>query len=92
MGYANVWLVERYLETANDDRLQRLAMQTANAVRTLRSREIQIAHLGSTLIPDEQTCFCVFLASTPEAIASLNALVDAPCVRTVAGLQMEALG
>jgi hypothetical protein len=80
------WLVERYLGSPTDELLAALAAQTTAAVRDLAARGVEIAYLGSTAIPGEDTCFCVFASHSPAAVEQVNAGVSAPCVRIVDAL------
>ena len=79
-------LVERYLCDTSPQGLAQLAAETRAAVAALAAQGIAIAYLGSTAIPDEETCFCVFAADSPVAVELVNACITAPCVRIIDAL------
>jgi hypothetical protein len=81
-----VWVVERYLSAPVEERLAELVGQTQSAVGAIRALGVEIAYLGSTLIPEEETCFCTFSGDCRPAVELLNRLVDAPSVRIVDAL------
>jgi hypothetical protein len=91
VAYPNIWLVERYVPSRGRDDLKRLADETQAAVRMLRARDVEIFHLGSTLIPPDETCFCAFTAPTKQAIDQLNDFVEAPSLRIAAGVHLRSV-
>lgn len=81
-----LWLVERYLGTLTEPRLRALADETRGAVDLLRARGISIDYLGSTAIPGDETCFCLFDAADHEAVEQANAGISVPALRIVDAL------
>ena len=72
----SVFLVERYLppEAAGD-----LAASVARAARLCALSDgpesaaaARVQYLSSTYLPGEDTCFCLFRASTADAVRALN--------------------
>jgi hypothetical protein len=86
MPQQRVWLVERYLGQPTDRTLARLARETEDAVRRLAEDGADIAYLGSTAIPADETCFCLFASPTRAALDAVNQAVSTPAIRTVAAL------
>jgi hypothetical protein len=86
-----VVIVERYLHAATSTELADLARATRAAVRAVTREGGVIVYLGSVLIPDDETCFCVFQADSVATVAGVNARVDAPCVQVSRGIAIDAL-
>lgn len=57
---AERYVVGRYLPAVLDDTLADLSARLERAAVELTSRGRHVSHLGSTLLPDEATCFCLF--------------------------------
>ena len=72
------YLVERYLpgmsEEALHDALGRLAPATADS---------PIRYIGSTIVVEDETCFCHFEAPSAEDVADVNGRVGIPLDRIV---------
>jgi hypothetical protein len=85
-----VVVVERYLHAASPAALAALADDTRAAVGAVRAEGGKITYLGSVLIPEDETCFCMFEADSLASVASVNARVDAPCVHVAVGVAIGA--
>ena len=70
-----MFLVERYLSpTAAEQLLGSVARAARLCERSvLAQAESPIEYLHSAYLPSEETCFCLFRASTADAVRSLNA-------------------
>lgn len=64
-----MFLVERYWHGAGPDDVHRIAASLAAAARNGGAAR----HLGSTLIPGEDSIFCWFAAADRTSVAELNA-------------------
>ena len=88
----SVFLVERYLppEAATG-----LAASVARAARLCALSEghepvaaAQVEYLHSTYLPSEDTCFCLFRASTADAVRALNEAAEFALDRITAAVQL----
>ena len=70
-----MFLVERYLSpTAAEQLLASVARTARLCERSVQSQsDTPIEYLHSAYLPSEETCFCLFRASTADAVRSLNA-------------------
>jgi hypothetical protein len=70
---ATTFLVERYLPTAAisglTDSVARVAFLCAQSLRDGAG----VRYLQSTYLPTEDTCFCLFEATSPDAVRAVNA-------------------
>jgi hypothetical protein len=71
------YLVERYLP--GRDRVWLEA-----AITRLRRQRRRAAHLGSTYVPTDDSCFCRFEAKTAEDVRDANEIAGVPFARIVA--------
>ncbi len=87
----SVFLVERYLppKAAGD-----LAASVARAARLCALSDApdsaaaaQVQYLHSTYLPSEDTCFCLFRASTADAVRALNEAAEFALDRITAAVQ-----
>jgi hypothetical protein len=85
-----VVVVERYLHAACPAALAALADTTRAAVDAVRAKGGKIAYLGSVLIPEDETCFCMFEADSLASVASVNARLDVPSVQVAVGIAIGA--
>jgi hypothetical protein len=71
------YLVERYLPGRNRAWLEA-------ALARLRRQRTRAAYLGSTYVPDDDSCFCRFEAATPDDVRDANEIAGVPFARIVA--------
>lgn len=64
--------MERYLPTANVDELRAAVAKVAQCCDELRPAGAVLHYLHSTYIPSEDTCFCVFEATSALDVTSVN--------------------
>lgn len=70
------YVVERYLPTERGDALADLAARLERAAADLTERGRPVSYLGSTLLSDEATCFCLFEGAL-EDVRACNELASA---------------
>lgn len=87
-----VWLVERYFGVVTPHRLSQLAADTRTTVAELGANGVAVAYLGSTAIPQEETCFCSFVAESPAVIEQVNSHLVVPSLRVVGALSSGRVG
>jgi Protein of unknown function (DUF4242) len=71
------YLVERYLPGRNRAWLEA-------ALARLGSQRARAAHLGSTYVPADDSCFCRFEAETEDDVRDANEIAGVPFARVVA--------
>jgi hypothetical protein len=71
------YLVERYLPGRNRAWLEA-------ALARLRRQRARAAHLGSTYVSEDDSCFCRFEAETADDVRDANELAGVPFARIVA--------
>lgn len=80
---AKTYMVERYLPglTAAQaaDARERIAAATGKLARI----GVQLSYLGSTFVPEEESCFCRFEAESRDAVEVACALAAVPFARIV---------
>jgi Protein of unknown function (DUF4242) len=68
------YLVERYLTAAAAEALGDAVARVAGACADSGPSDVRYLH--STYLPSEDTCFCVFQATSAEAVRAVNVLAD----------------
>lgn len=68
----STFFVERYWPGVTDDLFQAAIARLEDALDVLRASGIAVRHLGSTLVPDEESVFCLFEAANQDAVIELN--------------------
>ena len=71
------YLVERYLPGRNRAWLEA-------ALARLRRQRARAAHLGSTYVSEDDSCFCRFEAETADDVRDANEIAGVPFARIVA--------
>jgi Protein of unknown function (DUF4242) len=69
---AGFYLVERYVPGATPADLAAAAARVAAAAAELSADGIRVRYLGSSFVPDEETCFCEFEAASSQAVEWAN--------------------
>lgn len=54
------YMVERYLPGIDADQLDEASRRLAVAARALARQGFEVRYLGSTFVPEEESCFCRF--------------------------------
>ena len=68
----STYFVERYWPGVTADLFQAAITRLEHALDALRASGIVVRHLGSTLVPDEESVFSVFEAVNQDAVIELN--------------------
>jgi hypothetical protein len=66
------YLVERYLCAADLADLAAAVSRLADACRATYGTPGHVEHVISTVVPAEDTCFCVFRAASRSAVEAVN--------------------
>jgi hypothetical protein len=86
-----VYVVERYLPGVAEPELRRSLTRLLAATQELRSEGVPVAYLGSTIVPEDEACFCQFEGSEG-AITEANRRADVPFARIVAAVAVRPKG
>ena len=78
-----VFVVERYLPGLDRDALLRSLGQLEPAVAEMRSEGTAVRYIGSTIVPDDEACFCQFVADSATDVAEANRRAGVPFDRIV---------
>jgi len=81
-----LYLVERYLpgpEVAAA--AERLDVATAR----MASEGISVRYLGTTYVPNDETCFCEFEAPSAEVVEQVNERANAPYARILPAVRFS---
>ena len=80
-----VYVVERYLPGVSRAELER-GLERLEHV----TRGTPVRYLGSTIVPDDEACFCQFEGPSEEAVAEANRRADVPFDRIVLAVAVSA--
>ena len=78
-----VYVVERYLPGLDQERLVGLLGKLGQVTQELRAEGTQVRYLGSTIVPDDEACFCQFEGASEAAVAEANKRAEVPFDRIV---------
>jgi hypothetical protein len=78
-----VFLVERYIPNLDREALLRRLEALDPATAELRRRGIFVRYLGSTIVVEDDACFCQFEAESEAAVREANRRAGMPCDRVV---------
>jgi hypothetical protein len=67
-----VYVVERYLPGISSSELQQMLDGLRATTRQMRKEGTPIRYLGSTIVPDDESCFCQFEGPSQAAVAEAN--------------------
>jgi hypothetical protein len=67
-----VFVVERYLPGLDRDALLRSLERLEQVVAQMRREGTAVRYLGSTIVPDDEACFCQFEAHSSTHVAEAN--------------------
>ena len=62
------YLVERYLPGATDGQLDEAGERLAAAAERLAAEGVDVRYVGSTFVPEEESCFCRFESAGREGV------------------------
>ena len=75
-GPQRAFLVERYLSPAAAHELARWTTRTAALCVGREHPDADVQYLYSAYLPTEDTCFCLFRASSVDAVRAVNVEAD----------------
>lgn len=81
-----VFLVERYLPGLAPEELARGLERLERVTEELRREGAEVRYLGSTIVPEDEACFCQFDAPSAAAVEELNARANLRFDRIVEGV------
>jgi Protein of unknown function (DUF4242) len=67
-----VYVVERYVPSVSSSELERALVALSRTTREMRGEGTPVRYLGSTIVPDDEACFCEFEAPSQAAVAEAN--------------------
>jgi hypothetical protein len=79
-----VYVVERYLPGLVHSELLRSLQQLKRAAG--RTQSARVRYLGSTIVPEDEACFCEFDAPSMASVAELNRRAGVPFDRIVSAV------
>lgn len=82
------FLVERDLAGINMADLHGLTATSMRHTALMREDGDRIYYLGSTFLPDEGRCLCLFEAKNADVVASLNRVAQLPAGRIVPAMAL----
>ena len=75
-GHARAFLVERYLTPAAAEGLAASTARVAGLCADSDHTDAAVQYLYSAYLPTEDTCFCLFLAASSDAVRAVNNEAD----------------
>ena len=79
-------LVERYFSAATPRRLAQLALDTQAVAAREAAHGVRVAYVGSAAVPEDETCFCLFMADSISAVERVSRHLVVPSVRIARAL------
>jgi hypothetical protein len=83
------FMVERYLPGMHYGDLREAIERAAEEAKTMTAEGTPVCYLGSTIVPDEEACFCRFEGPDAEAVVRANERAGVPFSRIVQALLLE---
>jgi len=81
-----VYIVERYLPGLRQTELAHALGRLELTTEELRREGVPVRYLGSTIVPEDEVCFCHFEAPSEAAVAEANKRARLAFDRIVAGV------
>ena len=81
-----VYVVERYLPGLDQRRLLRMLGDLEQVTAELRAEGTDVRYIGSTIVPDDEACFCQFEGASEADVAEANERAGVPFARIVAAI------
>jgi hypothetical protein len=79
----NEYMVERYLPGITTGQLDAASARLAAAAATLAAQGVEVRYVGSTFIPEEESCFCRFESANAKAVRLACEQAGIPFARIV---------
>jgi hypothetical protein len=67
-----IYVVERYVPGVSSSELERALVALRRTAREMRGEGTPVRYLGSTIVPDDESCFCQFEGPSQAAVAEAN--------------------
>jgi uncharacterized protein DUF4242 len=67
-----VYVVERYLPGVSSSELERVLAGLRRTTREMRDEGTPVRYLGSTIVPEDEACFCQFEGPSQAAVAEAS--------------------
>lgn len=83
------FLAERYLPRSDPAAAGRGARQLEAAAAELSGEGTAVRHLRAFFVPEDETCFHVFEAVSPEAVGAVGRRAEVPLGRIAAAVEIE---
>ena len=80
-GRVKEWMVEQYFPGSTAGELDEASARLIAAVADLKATGAEIRLVGSTFVPEEDSCFCRFEASSSEVVQRACELAQVPIAR-----------
>jgi hypothetical protein len=77
------YMVERYLPGVTQQHFEKLRSRIAAAAEELTADGLRVRYLGSTFVPEEESCFCRFESDNAEAVRRVCERARVPFARIV---------
>ena len=84
-----VYVVERYLPGLTERDLRRSLERLSEVTREPRDEGARVRYLGSTIVPEDEACFCQFEGPSEAAVAEANRQAEVPFDRIVAAVAVR---
>jgi hypothetical protein len=81
-----VFVVERYLPGLDRDALMQSLDRLEHAAGAMREEGVLVRYLGSTVVLEDEACFCTFDAPSAAAVAEINERAGVPFDRIVSAV------
>jgi uncharacterized protein DUF4242 len=66
------YLVERFLPGDPETELAAVGDRAGGFAEEMRSEGVPVRYFGSTMVPEDQICFCLFEGPSAEAVREVN--------------------
>jgi hypothetical protein len=81
-----VYVVERYLPGVSRSELECSLRGLRRVTRELQQEGVDVRYLGSTIVLEDEACFCQFEGSSEAAVAEANRRAGVPFDRIVSAV------
>jgi hypothetical protein len=83
VGEVKKYLVERYLPDITAGQLDEASERLAAAARGLAAQGVEVRYIGSTFVPEEESCFCRFEGAAADDVRCACEQAGVPFARIV---------
>jgi hypothetical protein len=87
-----IFVVERYLPGLVGGELEQALERVERAARQLNAEGAPVRYLGSTIVLEDEACFCQFEARSKDVIAAVNRRAQIPFDRIVEAVAVSPAG